>query len=85
MHVDVLAKEAYHEYQLINFDANVFLVTAFLKNTEQVLSIVLPSLKENFDKLKQMIEAFFLIGSERLLVEYTCARVPAIGTAAVGT
>jgi hypothetical protein len=55
MHVDVLAKEAYHEYQLIHFNANVFLVTAFLKNTEQVLSIVLPSLKEYFDKLKQMI------------------------------
>ncbi len=52
MHVNVLAKEAYHEYQLIHFYANVFLVTAFLKHTEQVLSIVLSSLKEYFDELK---------------------------------
>jgi hypothetical protein len=52
MHVDVLTKEAYHEYQLIHFYPNVFLVTAFLKYTEQVLSIVLSSLKEYFDELK---------------------------------
>jgi hypothetical protein len=52
VHIDVLAKEAYHEYQLIHLDPNVFLVTAFLKHTKQVLSIVLSSLKEYFDELK---------------------------------
>jgi hypothetical protein len=85
MHVDVLAKEAYHEYQLIYFNANVFLVTAFLKHTEQVLSIKLPSLKEYFDELKQMIKTFFLDASQRLLVEYACSRIPPIGTATVST
>ena len=85
MHIDVLAKEAYHEYQLIHLDTNVFLVTAFLKHSEQVLSIILPSLKEYFDELKQMIKAFFLNGSKRLLIKYASSSVSPVRTATIGT
>jgi hypothetical protein len=85
VHIDVLAKEAYHEYQLIYLDPNVFLVTAFLKHTEQVLAIVLPSLKEYFDKLKQMIKAFFLNCSKRLLIKYATSSISPVRTATVGT
>ena len=85
MQVDVLAKEAYNEYQLIHLDTNVFLVTAFLKHSEQVLAIILPSLKEYFDKLKQMIKAFFLNCSKRLLIKYATSSISPVRTATVGT